>query len=204
MAQRSNEEIAKREIGQSPSMHNEQKRIVDKHHRLVTAQHDRLVMEDSMREPKIRPWPCALHPESGHTKETRPRCRACMNANRRQHYQDHGESLRSVYSSWLWQSKRRGYAVTITFGQWSWLRRQPCVYKIDETPSKSGIDRKDSSKGYIRGNCQPCCARHNLVKGDVFTHEQMFDLVQRYHIVCGDTEGGRKRSSLPSLIVRPT
>ena len=47
------------------------------------------------------------------------------------------------------------------------------------------LDRIDNSEGYIPGNVQPCCARHNAIKSDVFTHTQMIDLTQRYHILCG-------------------
>lgn len=31
----------------------------------------------------------------------------------------------------------------------------------------NGLDRKDSSQGYIPGNCLPCCGRCNAMKGDL-------------------------------------
>jgi hypothetical protein len=140
-----------------------------------------------MNEPKIRAWPCALHPESGHTKtEKRPRCLACLRVNRKRLYDAGKNTLWSVFSTWKAGAIRRGHSVDITYHQWAWITRQPCVYKIDETPAKSGIDRKDNHRGYVQRNCQPCCYRHNMVKGSVFTHTQMLDLVTRYNISCGD------------------
>lgn len=34
-------------------------------------------------------------------------------------------------------------------------------------PGPSGIDRLDSTKGYIRGNVAPCCTECNLLKGSI-------------------------------------
>jgi len=151
-----------------------------------------------MREPKIRPWPCGLHPESGHTQEARPRCRACMNDSRRQHYAEHKNSLRSQYQSFLWQARYRDIPVTISFEHWLRLKSQPCIYQNGPVVP-SGIDRRDSRKGYVRGNCQPCCPRHNLMKNDIFTHAQMLDAVKRYDVQCGARTPKR-----PSPFVRPS
>ena len=165
--------------------------------------------EDSMPKPKINSWPCTLHPESRATNEARPRCRACKAVWRKERY-DAGkrDTPRCQYNSWRILAMRRGHAVDITFRQWLYLKSQPCVYIIDDRKTKSGIDRKDNTKGYVQGNCQPCCYRHNMVKGDWFTHEQMLDVVQRHHIACGDSPRSpsirHSRTENVSLIVRPT
>ena len=36
-----------------------------------------------------------------------------------------------------------------------------------------GLDRLDNSKGYISGNCVPCCRRCNSIKGEHLSHEEM-------------------------------
>jgi hypothetical protein len=155
-----------------------------------------------MDEPKIRAWPCALHPDSRPiTENTRKpghaqRCLECAKINRRKNYAEHKDSPRSQYASWLCSARNRGITATITFGQWQWLRRQPCIYQ-NGLQVQSGIDRRDSRRGYVKGNCQPCCPRHNLMKNDIFTHEQMLDAVPRYNVQCGAQTPKR-----PSLIVR--
>lgn len=156
-----------------------------------------------MKRPKISSWPCTLHPESRATNEARPRCRECKAVWRKERY-DAGlrDTPRCQYNSWRILAMRRGHAVDITFRQWLYLKSQPCVYIIDDRKTKSGIDRKNNRRGYVSGNCQPCCYRHNMIKGDWFTHDQMLDIVQRYKVTCGDSPAGKHRVSSP--IVRPT
>jgi len=43
---------------------------------------------------------------------------------------------------------------------------KPCQY-CDETKLLMTLDRKDSSIGYLKQNCVPCCIRCNLVKADM-------------------------------------
>jgi len=57
----------------------------------------------------------------------------------------------------------------------------------------SKLDRRDSTQGYIPGNVQPCCGRHNLLKSDILTHSQTMETLWRYQIPCGGTGAGRKR-----------
>lgn len=150
-----------------------------------------------MRRPKISSWPCTLHHASRATNETRPRCRTCKAIWRRAAYEaGKGQEPKNLFHAWCANAKRRGHAVDITFRQWLYIKAQPCVYKVNDTSATTGIDRRDNTRGYVQHNCQPCCERHNRVKGDVFTHAQMIDLVKRYNVSCGDIR--------PSPIVRPT
>lgn len=36
----------------------------------------------------------------------------------------------------------------------------------------NGVDRKDNAKGYVTGNCLPCCWPCNYAKGSRYTYEQ--------------------------------
>lgn len=45
-------------------------------------------------------------------------------------------------------------------------------------PAPNGIDRRDNSKGYIKGNCVACCKHCNYAKGDL--SEEVFKIwIQR-------------------------
>lgn len=137
------------------------------------------------RTPKIGQHPCAKHPESESMKDGR--CAACKREWRATYYRE-GEPMTSQFSTWKAGVKRRGYSTDMMLGQWLWIKRQSCIYKPQDSPRvASGIDRRDASRGYERSNCQPCCPRHNLIKSDVFTHEQMCEIVARYGIACGLT-----------------
>jgi hypothetical protein len=48
-----------------------------------------------------------------------------------------------------------------------------CVYCGDILPKTSyGIDRKDSSLGYIKGNCVACCSICNRAKSNFWSHAE--------------------------------
>jgi hypothetical protein len=92
---------------------------------------------------------------------------------------------------------RREIPWSLTYEQWSGIVARPCVYRIDSLISpdsviRTGIDRIDSSLGYTVENTQPCCAAHNMLKGEWLTHEQALDIITRNRIPCQNTKGGRK------------
>ncbi len=43
--------------------------------------------------------------------------------------------------------------------------------KNNGTASANGIDRLDSSAGYVSGNCRPCCSLCNSMKSDRGAHD---------------------------------
>jgi hypothetical protein len=91
-------------------------------------------------------------------------------------------------------AKRRGLVWELTFEEWFALVTQPCVYAIRKHRRiRTGIDQKIAKHGYNKRNCHPCCAKHNLIKSDVFTHSQMLRVVQLCKIPCGNSRGGRRR-----------
>lgn len=54
------------------------------------------------------------------------------------------------------------------------LLLQPCDYcKGSLSPTGHGLDRKDSSKGYLVDNVVPCCVVCNRIKNRYLTHEEM-------------------------------
>ncbi len=84
---------------------------------------------------------------------------------------------------------------TLTFSQFIKLSSQPCVYcgipwsrEISPRTGSSvygfyrfnGIDRINSSKGYIRGNCAPCCKWCNYAKRDMPISEFKKWLIRTY------------------------
>jgi hypothetical protein len=121
-------------------------------------------------------------------------CRECRRLHKRGHYDVHGTSLKARYAHTRTQAHRRGLRFTLTREQFAGLVSQPCTYAVQaESAIQTGLDRKDSSKGYTITNVLPCCARHNLFKGDFLTPEQTRDASQRYGIRCGNTLAGRHK-----------
>lgn len=81
----------------------------------------------------------------------------------------------SIFKVWKAKIANAGkHEVTISFEEWKNIVQQNC-YLCGQKPNqnldrlvcdlkKNGIDRVDSSKGYISGNCKPCCKDHNYMK----------------------------------------
>jgi hypothetical protein len=141
--------------------------------------------------PKAGALPCALHPNDPGFPSSRNRCAECMRIQRRARTA-RGEiiSLATRYKGVKWQANRRGLEFTITLEEYKLLVSRPCVYASNSTGTspnsgRIGLDRIDNSKGYISGNVQPCCGRHNLLKSSILTHEQTLETVHRYKIPCG-------------------
>jgi len=146
--------------------------------------------------PKAGKRPCPLHPDDQGSPSYRKRCAECKRIHERAYRITHEQTITNRYSNARSQANRRGLEFTITLQEYEHLLSQPCVYSYNGPNHKIGqigLDRINSSKGYISGNVQPCCGHHNNVKGDWFTHDQMLEIVQRYQIPCGHTGGGRKR-----------
>lgn len=71
---------------------------------------------------------------------------------------------------------RRGYAFEISFDDFYKLATSNCYFCGDEPAfgsyniKRNGIDRLDNTKGYVAGNCVPCCGVCNVMKG---THTEV-------------------------------
>lgn len=135
--------------------------------------------------PKINTIPCALHPDAraydnGFTDHI---CRECANLARKARYRAKGESMGGRYATARNLALRHGHEWALTIEQYERFVTSTCTYGDG---AGVGIDRIDSSKGYIAGNCQPCCQRHNRMKSDLFSHAQALEIARTYGIECGN------------------
>lgn len=75
------------------------------------------------------------------------------------------------YSALKQQARMRGSVMPITFNEYKNLLESPCYLCGDSVISVSksghGLDRIDSSVGYILSNCRPCCGVCNRMKRDL-------------------------------------
>jgi hypothetical protein len=142
--------------------------------------------------PKGKKW-CSYHnngegallPEAFFTtvvSKDRNVCPDCARTyNRTRYRKQGGMSLRARWHGTKGSAKERGIPFNLTFTEYCDIVSRPCVYgTLSSTTSQSGIDRKDNNEGYSAANGVPCCDRHNLMKSDVFTYEEMLDIVQKY------------------------
>jgi hypothetical protein len=67
------------------------------------------------------------------------------------------------------KSKHREVEMGLSFEAYrSLIEGKNCHYcGVSVFSSGSGLDRVDSSKGYVEGNCVPCCYRCNVMKADL-------------------------------------
>lgn len=76
----------------------------------------------------------------------------------------HKRTIISRYGSCKRSAKRRSISFDITLEQYKALIANPCYYSGHALPETGGgLDRIDSSKGYIIGNVVPCCSRCNNI-----------------------------------------
>jgi len=70
---------------------------------------------------------------------------------------------------------KSGIPFEITLDDFRELRsKNICYYcQIPLSSTAPGLDRLDSSKGYSKDNCVPCCLRCNTIKRDLLTPEEM-------------------------------
>lgn len=87
----------------------------------------------------------------------------------------------SGYSQLRGTAKPRGLLVTITRDEYELLIKKPCYYCGGSLPiSGHGLDRIDSSFGYIPGNCRPCCSVCNYAKHSMSENEFKTWIVRVY------------------------
>jgi hypothetical protein len=78
-------------------------------------------------------------------------------------------SNKKRYSVLLSSAKSRGLEVNISQIEYDMLINLGCMYCGDELSENKGVglDRIDSSIGYISSNVTPCCKRCNVAKNDM-------------------------------------
>lgn len=87
------------------------------------------------------------------------------------------KSTRSFSQNRLEAINKRKLEWALTKEEYIALRKQSC-YICGYGETSVGIDRVDSSKGYIPENCRPCCFPCNIMKGDL-TLEAFYAQVDR-------------------------
>lgn len=68
------------------------------------------------------------------------------------------------------QSKTRGKEFQLTKEEFKSIYGKPCVY-CNEVHESMGLDRVNSSYGYVMGNVVSCCKRCNQAKNDMTLDE---------------------------------
>lgn len=79
------------------------------------------------------------------------------------------------------KSKERGIPFDISLEDYTNLISKPCYYcngKLGVVKMGVGLDRIDSSKGYIINNVLSCCGICNMIKGETFTMDEALVAVQ--------------------------
>ena len=78
------------------------------------------------------------------------------------------------------RAARRGLAFSLTFEQFKNVVSKACAYGALSTsdPGRTGVDRKDNDLGYLENNVVPCCRRHNTIKNEFFTYDEMFEIIK--------------------------
>lgn len=116
-------------------------------------------------------------PARGRTGQALMTCVPCHNkeiaveANRpernRNYPAEKKAHLGTSFQSFIKGALKRGLPVSITFEEFANIVHKPCVYcgYYDEE-SIVGIDRIDSSRGYVLENCVACCGVCNIMKSD--------------------------------------
>lgn len=82
----------------------------------------------------------------------------------------------SRFADLRYEAKRRKLEFNLTFENYQKYISEPCYYcnfELGEpVTSGAGLDRVDSSKGYIEGNVVSCCRMCNLIKSDFLSQEE--------------------------------
>ena len=82
----------------------------------------------------------------------------------------HNQSQRGKYTSYKRSAKQRGIPFDLTFDEFITFWQQDCNYCKRPVPT-IGIDRIDSSIGYMLENCVSCCTICNYMKLDYSLEE---------------------------------
>ena len=76
------------------------------------------------------------------------------------------QTLKGRFASYRSQAKERNISFNLTLEEFETFWQKPCSYFSGHTIATIGLDRIDSSKGYVLANVVPCCERCNKAKLD--------------------------------------
>lgn len=93
---------------------------------------------------------------------------------------------KELYDKYKYSAKVREIEFKLTLEQFNMFTRMSCTY-CDADPSMevrgekfNGLDREDSSKGYVLNNVTACCATCNKMKGTL-TSEEFVEKIRQIH-----------------------
>ena len=86
------------------------------------------------------------------------------------------ETFKRLIKLECWFCGQPPYDIRATYSR----KRYSIGVDADHTEALQGIDRLDSSLGYIDGNCVPCCSMCNRMKSD-FTVDEFLAKIQAIH-----------------------
>lgn len=90
------------------------------------------------------------------------------------------------YAEYRWASKQKNRTFNLSVDFFKKIIKKPCHYcggystEYDPKSRGNGIDRKDSSIGYVENNCVPCCSRCNFIKNNMSGTEFIKHIRQIY------------------------
>ena len=73
-------------------------------------------------------------------------------------------TLHGKYTHYKKESVRRKINFKLTELEFAVIVSQPCYYCGELQENFNGVDRVNNKKGYIKGNCAPCCKVCNIMK----------------------------------------
>lgn len=138
------------------------------------------------------------------TSVRRGKSKGCMSCGRHRYQRNDptmpgGTNARSAYTGYAKSARRHSRVFELTFEDFLRLSQLPCYYcglvrqqvydlrNPDGTPRVAGgpwpyngIDRLDSSQGYVVTNCVPCCSRCNFAKHR-FSESDFLQTVKRIY-----------------------
>lgn len=134
----------------------------------------------------------AIHGSNWKTDRCIKRC-ACIPREPNYNKLPSGEAaFNELYQSYRNKGRSRNIVFGLSKDQFRVLTSANCAYcgaapfQINKTGSGdayvySGIDRIDSSKGYVWGNCNPCCKYCNVAKINLSLDEWLEHIKRIYH-----------------------
>lgn len=93
-----------------------------------------------------------------------------------------GTAFRKLLGTYKTNARERGLEWALTDDEFRELTSSPCFF-TNRLPSResradsgeiylyNGIDRLDNTKGYVPGNCVPCCKEVNIAKSTLGVEE---------------------------------
>lgn len=111
------------------------------------------------------------------------KCAAKMMSGEKNPQYKHGCNRYCEYKN---NAKRRGIEFNLTPDEFKFLISQPCHYCGGNSKNKfakskgNGVDRKNSSIGYIIDNCVPCCSTCNFIKNKMPYNDFILYIRQLY------------------------